>query len=280
MDPLLRGALAVSLVALLTRAAELRARPASGAGVVHAALVPRSGVLAPSDADAPCPRGTLPDANVCIPVPDPEAGGQVLTEAQNEHHDRSGRLRVYDQIPRSPDRPKDFLKYRLPIPVPANHAFVGSGYDLDRPDAEQRRGPELSAVGHGGVDLAQARGTEVRLVNLENQIGDAAVLDAGHLFGNSVVTLHTVREGGTLREYLVIYGHLDSAAPGLRRGQSLKPGALLGYVGDSGSPGIVHLHFEVRRAREGIDTGQLPLGQVNQNSKTVACDPRNVLELL
>jgi len=231
-------------------------------------------------ADAPCPRGTLPDGNVCVPVPDPEARSQALAEAQNEHHDRSGRLRVYDQIPRSPDRPQDFRKYRLPIPTPAGAGFVGSGYDLDRPDAQQRRSAELSAVGHGGVDLAQARGTEVRLVNLEHQLGDAAVLEAGHLFGNSVVTLHTLREAGTLREYLVIYGHLASAAPGLSRGQSLKPGALLGYVGDSGSPGIVHLHLEVRRAREGVAAAELALGQVTQNAKTVACDPRNVLELL
>jgi murein DD-endopeptidase MepM/ murein hydrolase activator NlpD len=278
MDPLLRGALAVSLLALLTRAAELR-RPAvtalvpsvTGAGALHAQ---------PAEPEAPCPRGTLPDGNVCVPVPDPNALGQALVEQQNEHHDRSGQLRIYDQIPRLPDRPKDFRKYRLPVPVLADQSFVTSGYDLDRPDAEQRRGAELSAVGHGGVDLAQARGTEVHLVELENQVGDADVLAVGHLFGNSVVTHHTLREAGALREYLVIYGHLESAAPGLSHGQSLKAGALLGYVGDSGSPGVVHLHLEVRRAREGVDAGQLPLGQVNQNAKTVVCDPRNVLPLL
>ncbi|HEY4103061.1 MAG TPA: M23 family metallopeptidase, partial [Polyangiaceae bacterium] len=95
-----------------------------------------------------------------------------------------------------------------------------------------------------------------------------------------VVMHHTLRESGTLREYLVIYGHLESPAPGLSHGQNLKAGALLGYVGDSGSPGVVHLHLEIRRAREGVDAGQLPLGQVNQNAKTVVCDPRNVLELL
>ena len=281
---MLRGALAVSLVALLTRAAELRARPVAGSGgaSTHSSTPEaRSALPAPEPADAPCPRGTLPDGNVCIPVPDPEAGSPALLEAQNAHHDRSGRLRIYDQIPRSPDRPKDFRQYRLPIPAPAGgQGFVGSGYDLDRPDAEQRRGIELSAVGHGGVDLAQARGTEVHLVNLENQVGNATVLEAGHLFGNSVVTLHTLREAGALREYLIIYGHLQSTAPGLSRGQSLEPGALLGFVGDSDSPGIVHLHLEVRRAREGVEASQLPLGQVAQNSKTVACDPRNVLELL
>ena len=279
MDPLLRGALALSLVSLLTRAAELR-RPESQRSIASSVARVKASNAAEERAQAPCPRGTLPDGNVCIPVPDPDAAGEALLEQQNEHHDRSGRLRVYDQIPRRPERPKDFRKYRLPVPVLPDQSFVTSGYDLDRPDAEQRRGAELSAVGHGGVDLAQARGTEVHLVNLENQVGDASVLAVGHLFGNSVVTQHTLREAGALREYLVIYGHLESSAPGLRHGQTLKPGALLGFVGDSGSPGVVHLHVEVRRAREGIDAGQLPLGQVNQNAKTVACDPRNVLELL
>jgi murein DD-endopeptidase MepM/ murein hydrolase activator NlpD len=285
MDPLLRGALAVTLVGLLTRAADLRARPASGssgskASASQPASVYRNAPSTKDVPDAPCPRGTLPDGNVCVPVPDPEAGRQALAEAQNEHHDRAGRLRVYDQIPRSPERPKDFRQYRLPIPAPSKQGFVGSGYDLDRPDNEQRRGAELSAVGHGGVDLAQARGTPVRLVNLEHQVGDAVVLAFGHLFGNSVVTLHTLREASALREYLVIYGHLDSIAPGLSPRQTLPADSLLGYVGDSDSPGIVHLHLEVRRAREGVDAAQLPLGQITQNAKTVACDPRNVLELL
>jgi len=288
MDPLLRGALAVTLIGLLTRAADLRAGPAAGRFGHPSRDREQSTVLAPGkgtlpdvpETEAPCPRGTLPDGNVCVPVPDPEAGRQALAEAQNEHHDRAGRLRVYDQIPRSPERPKDFREYRLPIPAPSKQGFVGSGYDLDRPDAEQRRGAELSAVGHGGVDLAQARGTPVHLVNLEQQVGDAVVLGAGHLFGNSVVTLHTLREAGALREYLVIYGHLDSIAPGISQGQALKADSLLGYVGDSDSPGIVHLHLEVRRAREGVDAAALPLGQITQNAKTVACDPRNVLELL
>jgi murein DD-endopeptidase MepM/ murein hydrolase activator NlpD len=280
MDPLLRGAWALSLVALLTRAAELhKPMPGSSNTVSHAALdSPQSpSVLS---AEAPCPRGTLPDGNVCIPVPDRDDVALALAEEQNEHRDRSGALRVDDEIPRRPDRPKDFRKYRLPVPVLADQSFVSSGYDLDRPDSEPRRGVELSAVGHGGVDLAQARGTEVRLVNLENQLGDARVLAVGHLFGNSVVTEHIVREAGALRQYLVIYGHLDRAADGLGFGQSLRAGALLGYVGDSGSIGAVHLLLEIRRAREGVDATQLALGQVNQNAKTVACDPRNVLERL
>ena len=114
-----------------------------------------------------------------------------------------------------------------------------------------------SAVGHGGVDIAQKRGTEVRLVALEHQVGEAEVLYVGKLFGNSVVTRHALREAGKLRDYLVIHGHLDGPAPGLASGQNAREGTLVGFVGDSGSPGDVHLHLEIRRVRDGIDAKKL-----------------------
>lgn len=214
-----------------------------------------------------------------MPVPDTSIGGVALSEARAAHHDRSGRLRVYDQIPRRPERPSDYRKYRLPVPPLPQQSFVTSGYDLDLPDDEQRRG-EMKAVGHGGVDLAQKRGTPVALVPLEHQVGDADVLFVGKLFGNSVVTHHTVREAGGLRDYIVIHGHLEKPASGLVAGATLVAGGVVGYVGDSGSPGIVHLHLEVRRAREGVNVSQLGPGELASNAKTVACDPRNVLPFI
>ena len=64
-----------------------------------------------------------------------------------------------------------------------------SGFDLNQPDAYQRRGMKLEAVGHGGIDLAARRGAEVRLVSLEHQLeaADRAVarIQAG-TFGLSV----------------------------------------------------------------------------------------------
>jgi murein DD-endopeptidase MepM/ murein hydrolase activator NlpD len=226
-----------------------------------------------------CPVSTLPDGGVCVPVLDVTAGGAALAEQRAAHHDRQGRLRVYDQIPRRPERPADYRRYQLPVPPLPQQSFVTSGYDLDQPDDEQRRGAELKAVGHGGVDLAQKRGTQVLLVPLEHQVGDADVLFVGKLFGNSVVTHHAVREGGGLRDYLVIHGHLEKPASGLTQGATLPAGSVVGFVGDSGSPGVVHLHLEVRRAREGISLSGLAAGELAHNSKTVACDPRNVLPL-
>lgn len=119
----------------------------------------------------------------------------------------------------------------------------------------------------------------MRLVNLEHQTADAEVLFVGEVFGNSVVTRHSVREGDRLREYVIVYGHLEGAAPGLSRGMNVREGALLGFVGDSGSPGDVHLHLEVRRVRDGVNVATLAPGELTKNARTVACDPRNVMPL-
>lgn len=273
MSPLVRTALAVSLLSALSRAAETRTASASPLDTVSPLTTARD------ELTSACPAGTLPDANVCIPVPSDSAGGEELTSESNAHRERSGRWRIYDQIPRRPERPADYRRYRLPIPPLPGQSFVMSGYDLDLPDAEQRRGRELSAVGHGGIDIAQKRGTVVHLLNLEHQVGNAEVLHSGPLFGNSVVTRHTLREAGNLRDYVVIYGHLDGQAPGMRRGIQLAEGAPIGFVGDSGSPGVVHLHLEVRRVRPEVNASALGPGELTQNAKTVVCDPRNVLPL-
>ncbi len=230
-----------------------------------------------------CPPGTLPDGDACVHLPGEDDGPDALIEP-NAHRERSGRWAQYAQIPRRPDRPADYDLYRYPIPpgLPGGHAVV-SGYDLDRPDEKQRRGRTLRAVGHGGVDLPQKRGTPVKLVALEHQQGDADVVYGGHLFGTTVVTRHTVREGGQLRDYLVLHGHLDGIAPGLAAGSAVKDGDVVGFVGDTGSPELVHLHLEARRVREGVDvTKRLAKGgpaDLLADDVSVVCDPRNVLPL-
>ena len=117
-------------------------------------------------------------------------------------------------------------------------------------------------------------------VALEHQEGDAEVLYTGPLFGTTVVTHHTLREGGRLRDYVVLFGHLDSIAPGVTPGTALRDDDAIGAVGDTGSPELVHLHYEVRRVREGVDVSKIPAGaQVLAENVSVVCDPRNVLPL-
>jgi len=276
-QPLARAAALCAALAALSRAAEVR----SGSAVIDAPKSSTGSAAATgTKRESRCPPGTLPDARVCIPVPRDTESGAALIAAQNAHRERTGNWRFYDQIPRRPERPSDYRKYRLPVePLPGQNMVV-SGYDLDRPDDEQRRGSHLKAVGHGGIDIAQKRGTEAKLVNLEHQQGDAEVIFVGEVFGNSVVTRHAVREAGRLREYIIVWGHLQRSAPDIARGSNLREGSVVGFVGDSGSPGVVHLHFEVRRVREGVKVTDLAAGELTKNEKTVVCDPRNVLPLV
>lgn len=226
---------------------------------------------------ASCPQGTVPDDDVCVHLPEgqEEEEAPEAQSAENAHRDVHGQWVAYDQIPRRPDRDSDYDAYRYPVACASG--CVISGYDLDRPDEMQRR--TRKRVGHGAIDIAAAKGTPVVLLDLEHQQGDAQVIYVGPLFGTTVVTRHTVREGGKLRDYIVLFGHLDGATPGLADhiGALLREGDPIGYVGDSGSAGLVHLHLEARRVRDGVDSSRLGPAALVDNAMTVVCDPRNIL---
>lgn len=233
-----------------------------------------------------CAAGQWNDDGVCVQFPGEGASddGPELQAVANQHRDKSGAWKQYDQIPRRPERPASYEAYRYPIPpgLPGG-TYVVSGYDLDKPDDAQRRGRGLKHVGHGGLDLPQMRGTPVKLVNLEHQVADAEVLFVGDLFGHTVVTKHALREGDRDRDYLVLYGHLANAAPGLAVGAHVPEGTIVGAVGDSGSPELVHLHLEIRRFREALDLPKIlhdgGPGALVADWVSVVCDPRNVLPL-
>jgi murein DD-endopeptidase MepM/ murein hydrolase activator NlpD len=108
----------------------------------------------------------------------------------------------------------------------------------------------------------------------------AEVTFTGELFGLTVATTHMVREGGRLREYIALYGHLDGIGPGIAPGVPVALGEVVGYVGDTGSPGIVHLHFELRQVRDGVSLARIEPRRIADNAISVPCDPRNLLPLL
>ncbi|HEY8042104.1 MAG TPA: M23 family metallopeptidase [Polyangiaceae bacterium] len=201
-------------------------------------------------------------------------GGPWPIIVEGGHTDRDGRWIDYEQIARRPERPESYLAYRYPLA----DAPVVSGYDLDKPDDEQRRG-RMNAVGHGGIDLVDKMGTPITVVRLEHQLGDAEVLYVGPLYGQTVVTRHVLREGGVKRDYVLIFGHLDRAADDLRRGRRLREGETLGFVGNTDSPALVHLHLEARRIRDGVDAWKLPGDALHAREFSVVTDPRNVLPL-
>ncbi len=220
-----------------------------------------------------CPEGTLPQGSLCVHLWRDEGSSAA---AQRAVHRERGVWRAYDQIPKLPERPATYEAYRWPVV----YTSISSGYDLGEPDDRQRRIKNRPETGHGGLDLLAERRAPVSLVTLTGQEGAARILYAGTLFGTTVVSAHVVRAEGKDYTYLVLYGHLDSATKGAAVGETAASGTVIGLVGDSGSPGIVHLHLEVRRLREGVDLANVPAGAsfISENV-SVPCDPRNVIPL-
>jgi murein DD-endopeptidase MepM/ murein hydrolase activator NlpD len=201
-------------------------------------------------------------------------GAPLPVPVENGHTDKQGHWVAYDQIPRRPERSDKYIAYRYPV----LDAKVVSGYDLDKPDEEQRRG-KMHAVGHGGMDIVAPMGTSIPMIRLDHQVGDAEVIYVGHFYGNTVITRHTIREGGANHDYVLLFGHLDRPGDDVRRGTHLREGDTVGYVGNSDSPDLVHLHLEARRMREHVDAWRVPYYELLERDRSVVTDPRNVLVL-
>ncbi|MBK5299091.1 MAG: M23 family metallopeptidase [Vicinamibacteria bacterium] len=121
---------------------------------------------------------------------------------------------------------------RLRIPIDGTlHAAL-------QPSFDQTRGTGR----HEAIDILATRGTPVHAVG-------AGVV--GKLFTS-------VRGGLTVYQYdpsgmfCYYYAHLDRYAEGLREGQAVGAGDLIGYVGTTGNapPDTPHLHFAIFRLTE------------------------------
>ncbi|HTN82685.1 MAG TPA: M23 family metallopeptidase, partial [Sorangium sp.] len=131
----------------------------------------------------------------------------------------------------------------------------------------------------GGVELAAARGERVAALKLDGQEGKAEVVFVGELSGITVATAHDVRDVDRVRRYVLLHGHLDRPGPGVVAGARLDAGDVIGYAGETGSPGLVRLHLEARQLREGARLSDLDPKRLTDASVTVPCDLRNVLPL-
>ena len=94
---------------------------------------------------------------------------------------------------------------------------------------------------HSGIDFSAQMGTEAYAT------GDGIVADVenGHWgYGNMVTIDHGFG-------YKTRYAHLQKAA--VRKGQKVKRGQLIGYIGNTGKTTGVHLHYEVLKNDVQID---------------------------
>jgi LysM repeat protein len=93
--------------------------------------------------------------------------------------------------------------------------------------------------GHNGVDLASSYGSNI----LAAADGEVIISKMGGWnggYGNYIVVKHS---NGTQ----TLYGHLSSNSVSV--GDSVKQGEIIGAMGNSGKSTGVHLHFEVRGAK-------------------------------
>lgn len=114
------------------------------------------------------------------------------------------------------------------------------------------------AEGHSGVDIGAAEGTPV-LAPAAGLVRDVFI-DARRgtawdsfkdVFGNAVVLDHA--EAG----YVTLYGHLRDA-PSVHEGQQVEAGALLGFVGSTGTSTGPHLHWGMAPRLDGGQPSYLP----------------------
>ena len=88
---------------------------------------------------------------------------------------------------------------------------------------------------HSGIDYAAPTGTRVKAA------ADGTVAFAGWQggYGNVVILQHH-------GQYSTVYGHLSNFAKGLRAGQRVSQGDIIGHVGATGMATGPHLHYEFR----------------------------------
>ncbi|NKB35253.1 MAG: peptidoglycan DD-metalloendopeptidase family protein [Pseudomonadales bacterium] len=141
-------------------------------------------------------------------------------------------------------------------------AFLRSPLDVFRISSNfnpRRRHPILNTIrAHKGTDYAAPTGTPIRATS------DGRVTRASRYgsFGNLVIVQHA---GG----FETKYAHLSRFAGGIRRGDRVRQGDVIGYVGSTGGATGPHLHYEF--LVNGVH--QNPRTIVNRLPKAESIDP-------
>ncbi len=152
-----------------------------------------------------------------------EYEGEMASARALRYVDSEGVLDWYDDEGKSVRRA--FLK------SPLNYRRISSGF------SSRRRHPILKTVRpHWGVDYAAPTGTPV------SALGDGVVNFAGRKGGYGKYI--EVRHSST---YTTCYAHLSRYAKGIRAGQRVEQGQVIGYVGSTGLSTGPHLDFRVKR---------------------------------
>jgi murein DD-endopeptidase MepM/ murein hydrolase activator NlpD len=100
---------------------------------------------------------------------------------------------------------------------------------------------------HTGIDFGAPRGTPIKAA------GDGVVEHAGWkgAYGRTVIIRHN-------KSYSTLYAHMSKTS-GLKSGQRVRQGQVIGYVGSTGRSTGPHLHYEVRKNNRPINPKRVQL---------------------
>jgi murein DD-endopeptidase MepM/ murein hydrolase activator NlpD len=137
------------------------------------------------------------------------------------YEDQNGNIDYLDEEGRS--RRKKFIR------TPLNFTRISSKFTNSRWHPVLKRWRS-----HKGVDYAAPTGTPVWAT------GDGTVQIIGRQSGYGKVIY--IKHG----KYVTVYGHLNGFKRGLKKGDRVKQGQVIGYVGQTGLATGPHLHYEFR----------------------------------
>ncbi len=133
----------------------------------------------------------------------------------------------------------DHGDYYTPDGKSVRKAFLRSPLEFSRISSgfsQSRLHPVLGTWrSHKGVDYAASVGTKVKVT----ADGTVSFVGRNGGYGNMVMVNH---QGS----YTTVYGHLSRFTKGLRSGQHVMQGEVIGYVGMTGLATGPHLHYEFR----------------------------------
>lgn len=161
---------------------------------------------------------TISIATVCVLVAGPLTFGQVPVLGNQVQYEIASQPAVESQVQAVKKKKK-----RGKV-CPTKNFWLGAGWGVDR-------GHRI----HKGMDFGGKRGTPIFAV-------EAGRINRTKKQSNGA--LQIVLNGRSGPKYY--YGHMDKVL--IKSGQRVKRGQTIGRMGDTGSPGQVHLHFEYWRS--------------------------------
>ncbi len=116
-------------------------------------------------------------------------------------------------------------------------------------------------TGHKGVDYAAPAGTPIHAT----ADGTVHFVGVQRGYGNVVILSHA-------GNHTTLYAHQSRFAKGLRKGQKVSQGQLIGYVGATGWATGPHLHYEFRVAGKPVDplSVKLPVAKILEKNQQPA----------